>query len=308
MNVQPTITELRALASVVRHRSFRKAADELGLASSTVSHLLTGLEGRLGARLLNRTTRSVAPTPAGERLVQRIASILTDLDDALTDVEASRERPAGVLRITASPTVSMLLMRSVVPAFLGTYPQVTLDLVADASFVDIVADGFDAGIRLGEAVPRDMVAVRFGGSSRMLVVASPEYLRGRDAPALPADLASHCCIRSRTPAGRPYRWELERRGEDVVVDVPGSLILNQTELMTEAALAGLGIAFVPALVAKPFIHEGKLVALLTDWCPEYPGLFLYYPGHRHVPLALRAFIDMLKGHSETFAAASASPF
>lgn len=284
------------MAAVARHRSFRKAADELGLAASTVSHLLTGLEARIGARLLNRTTRSVAPTPVGERLVDRVTSILLDLDGALADVDAAREQPVGVLRITASETVSMLLMRSIVPDFLASYPQVTLDLVADPSFVDIVAEGFDAGIRLGEAVPRDMVAVRFGGPSRMLAVASPAYLRRRAPPVTPYELAAHCCIRSRTPAGRPYRWEFERHGEAVVVDVPGQLVLNRTELMTKAALAGVGISFVPASVAEPFLREGALVPLLEEWCPQYPGLFLFYPGHRHVPLVLRTFINVLKAH------------
>ncbi|WP_083469455.1 LysR family transcriptional regulator [Methylobacterium variabile] len=297
MKMQPSITELRALAAVARHRSFRKAADELELAPSTVSHLLTGFEARIGARLLNRTTRSVALTPVGERLVDRLNSILMDLDGALADVDAAREQPVGVLRITASDTVAMLLMRSIVPTFLASYPQITLDLVAEASFLDIVAEGYDAGIRLGEAVPRDMIAVRFGGPSRMLAVASPAYLRGRDPPVTPYELAAHCCVRSRTPAGRPYRWEFERHGEAVAVDVSGQLMLNRTELMVEAALKGLGISFVPARIAEPSLREGALIPLLEEWCPEYPGLFLFYPGHRHVPPVLRAFIDILKAHA-----------
>jgi DNA-binding transcriptional LysR family regulator len=297
MNAQPSLSELRALAAVARHRSFRKAADELGLAPSTVSHMVTELEARLAARLLNRTTRSVSPTEAGDRLVSRLASILQDLDGALSDVDVAREQPAGTLRITASATAASLLVRSVVPIFVDMHPQVSLELVADASFVDIVAEGYDAGIRLGESVPRDMIGVRFGGPSRMLAVASPAYLAGRDLPLTPDDLSSHRCIRSRTPGGRPYRWEFERHGEAVAVDVPGPLLLNRTELMTEAALGGLGIAFVPARLAEPHLKDGTLVALLQDWCPEYPGLFLYYPGRRHVPLALRAFIDVLKKHA-----------
>ncbi len=297
MNVQPSLAELRALAAVVRHRSFRKAADELGLAPSTVSHLVTELESRLAARLLNRTTRSVSPTEAGDRLVARLSVILQDLDSALSDVDVAREQPAGTLRITASATAASLLIRSVVPVFAQLHPQVTLDLVADASFVDIVAEGYDAGIRLGEAIPRDMIAVRFGGPSRMLAVASPSYLAGRDPPRAPDDLAAHRCIRSRTPGGRPYRWEFERHGEAVAIDVPGPIVLNRTELMTEAALGGLGIAFVPARLAEPHLQDGTLITLLEDWCPEYPGLFLYYPGRHHVPLALRAFIDVLKKYA-----------
>jgi DNA-binding transcriptional LysR family regulator len=297
MNDQPSLAELRALEAVARHRSFRKAADELGLAPSTVSHMVTDLEARLAARLLNRTTRSVSPTEAGERLVARLASVLQQLDSALSDVDVARDQPAGTLRITASATAASLLLRSVVPTFVALHPQVTLELVADASFVDIVAEGYDAGIRLGEDIPRDMIAVRFGGPSRMLAVASPAYLQGRDPPLTPDDLSAHSCIRSRTPGGRPYRWEFERHGHAVAMDVPGPIVLNRTELMTEAALGGLGIAFVPARLAEPHLQDGTLIALLQDWCPEYPGLFLYYPGRHHVPLALRAFIDVLKKHA-----------
>ncbi|MFG1412739.1 LysR family transcriptional regulator [Xanthobacter sp. VTT E-85241] len=294
MNNQPTLVELRALAAIARHRSFRKAADELDMASSTISHMLTGLEARVGSRLLNRTTRSVSPTQAGERLVARLLPILSELDTALAEVDATREQPNGLLRLTASETVSMLLMQTIIPRFLGRYPEMTVDLVAEAALVDIVAEGYDAGFRLGEAVPRDMVAVRFGGPSRMLAVASPAYLAGREAPLTPDNLARHQCVRSRTPNGRPYKWEFEQRGHALNLDVTGPLTLNRTELMVEAALKGLGIAFVPEPLAGPYINAGALKAVLQDWCPTYPGLYLYYPGHRQVPAGLRAFIDVLK--------------
>ncbi|MFE1603017.1 LysR substrate-binding domain-containing protein [Methylobacterium sp. ID0610] len=294
MNDLPSLTELKALAAIATHRSFRKAADELEVAPSTLSHMMTSLEARLGMRLLNRTTRSVAPTQAGERLVERLRPILQDLYGALAEIDASRIRPTGTLRVTASDTVSLLLLQTVIPVFLKRFPDMAVDLVAEPAFVDIVAEGFDAGFRLGEDVPRDMIAVRFGGPSRMLAVASPSYLAGRDRPRTPDDLSGHRCIRTRTPNGRPSKWAFERHGQAVTIDVPGPLVLNRTELMTEAALRGLGIALVPELVARRHLEAGMLTSLLDDWCPPYPGLFLYYPGHRHVPAGLRAFIDVLK--------------
>ena len=294
MNSQPTLSELRALSAVATHRSFRRAADALGLAPSTLSHMMTLLEGRLGTRLLNRTTRSVAPTHAGALLVERLAPLLQGLETALIEVGEERAIPAGPLRITASETVSMLLVRDAVPSFLVRYPEVTLDLVANPDFVDIVAEGFDAGIRLGDAVPRDMVAVRIGGASRMLPVASPRYLDAHDAPRDPEDLRRHRCICSRTPGGRPFLWEFERDGETSTVAVEGPIRLNRTELMIEVALADLGIAYVPERLAKPHLDSGSLVAMLEEWCPAYPGLFMFYPGHRHVPAALRAFASVLK--------------
>jgi len=294
MNNQPTLIELRALAAIARHRSFRKAAEELEMAPSTISHMMTGLETRLGSRLLNRTTRSVSPTRVGERLVERLLPILSGLDSALTEIDATRDRPSGLLRLTASETVCMMLVQTVVPRFLERFPEVSLDLVADPELVDIVREGFDAGFRLGEALPRDMVAVRFGGPSRMLVVASPFYMQNRHVPQSPDDLGRHRCIRSRSPAGKPYKWEFERNGHALTYDAPGVLMLNRTELMVEAALQGLGIAFVPERLARPHLTAGALVSLLDAWCPSYPGLYLYYPGHRHVPPPLRAFIDVLK--------------
>lgn len=294
MNEQPTLIELRALTAIATHRSFRKAADELELAPSTLSHMVRGLEERIGTRLLNRTTRSVSPTQVGERLVAQIRPILKDLDNVLSEIDAARDRPSGLLRLTGSETVAMLLVKTVIPTFLEQYPDMKVDFVAQPAFVDIVAEGYDGGFRLGEDVPRDMVAVRFGNPSRMLPVASPEYLDGRIAPRIPDDLAKHTCIRSRTPNGKLYKWEFARHGHTIEVDVSGPLMLNRTELMLEAALSGLGIAFVPERLAKPYLKERMLYSLLEEWCPTYPGLFLYYPGHRQVPAGLRAFIEVLK--------------
>ncbi|UYY58055.1 LysR family transcriptional regulator [Sphingomonas sp. S2-65] len=294
MKSQPSLLELRALAAVASHRSFRRAAGVLGLAPSTLSHMMTQLEARLQTRLLNRTTRSVATTAAGARLVERLAPLLGGIDDALSDLEGERDEPSGNVRIAASETVCMLLMREAVPRFLERFPHASLDLVATADLVDVVAEGFDAGIRLGEAVPRDMVAVRVGGPSRMLPVATPAYLSGHRPPESPEDLRLHRCICSRTPGGRPFQWEFERDGETSTIAVAGPLTLNRTELMIDAALSGLGVAYVPERLAAPHLERGSLVAMLEAWCPAYPGLFIFYPGHRHVPAVLRALVSVLK--------------
>ncbi|RWN62251.1 MAG: LysR family transcriptional regulator [Mesorhizobium sp.] len=290
----PGLPELTALAAIVSHRSFRKAADDLGLSPSTLSHMMRALERDMGVRLLNRTTRSVAPTEAGARLVARLQPLLRDIDAALAEVDNFRNLPAGTLRINSSEIAARLLLKSTVPAFLARYPQVSLDLVTEGRLVDIVAEGFDAGIRLGEAVPQDMVAVRFGGATRFIAVASPTYLATRKVPRVPDDLRNHTCIRFRLPSGKPYRWEFEKHSQEISIDVPGVLTLDHMELMAEAAVGGLGVAYISDKAAQSYIEQGALVSLLEDWCPAIPGLFLYYPGHRLVPPALRAFIDVLK--------------
>ncbi len=294
MNEKPSLTDLKALASIVAHRSFRKAADDMGLSPSTLSHVMRTLEAQLGVRLLNRTTRSVAATEAGHRLVARLKPVLRDLDLALAEVDAFRTRPSGTLRINAGEIAARMLVQSVIPRFLARHPEMAVDLVTEGRLIDIVADGFDAGIRLGEQVPQDMVAVRFGGEARFVAIAAPAYLAGRPSPRTPDDLKHHACIRFRLPSGKLFRWEFARRGQEITVDVPGSLTLDHVDLMTEAAAAGLGIAYVSERTARPSIEAGQLVTVLDDWCPRIPGLFLYYPSHRHVPLGLRAFIEVLK--------------
>lgn len=294
MNSKPGLPELTALAAIVLHRSFRKAADDLGLSPSTLSHMMRTLERGMGVRLLNRTTRSVAPTEAGERLVARLRPLLSDIDAALAEVDDFRGLASGTLRINTSEIGARLLLRSVLPSFLQRYPQVSLDLVTEGKLVDIVAEGFDAGIRLGEAVPQDMVAVRFGGPTRFIAVASPAYLAGRPAPHTPDDLGDQTCIRFRLPSGKPYRWEFEKHGQEIAIDVQGVLTLDNMELMAEAAACDMGVAYISDKTAKPYLDQGSLVSVLDDWCPPIPGLFLYYPGHRLVPPALRAFIDVLK--------------
>ena len=219
---KPALNDLTAFAAIAAHRSFRKAADELGLSPSTLSHMMRALERNMGVRLLNRTTRSVSPTEAGARLLTRLQPVLRDFDLALDEVNEFRNRPSGALRLNVSEPAARLLLRAVVPEFLARYPEMTLDIVTENKLVDIVATGFDAGVRLGESVPQDMIAVRFGGPVRFVAVASPAYLARHAAPQTPDDLKDHACLRIRMPSGKLYRWEFERHGQELAIDVPGA--------------------------------------------------------------------------------------
>lgn len=289
-----SLAELTAFIAVIRHRSFRKAADELGLAPSSLSHIIRSLERRMSLRLLNRTTRSVAATAAGQRLFDRIGPLLRDLDAALSEVDDLRDAPTGALRINTNDIAARLLLAKAVPEFLARYPQMSIDFVNDGRLVDVVAEGFDAGIRLRESVPQDMVAIPFGGSTRFVVVGSPAYLSSAGEPKAPDDLRQHRCIRHRMPSGKMYRWEFERRGEEIAVDVPGALTLDNVALMAHAAQQSLGLAYVPLGVASQGLETGSLKTVLDEWCPQIDGLCLYYPGRRHVPAGLRAFIEVLR--------------
>jgi DNA-binding transcriptional LysR family regulator len=291
---RPSWNDLHAFAEIVSRRSFRQAADVLGVTRSSLSHAIRGMERDLGVRLLHRTTRSVAPTPEGERLLARIRPLLSEFDDAFAELAPSSGQLHGTLRINGNEGGVRYLLAAVVPAFLMRYPQIELDLVADGTLVDIVDEGFDAGLRLAAAVPRDMVAVPVGPAVRFLTVASPGYLSTCPAPRVPGDLRAHRCIRQRLPSGKRYRWEFARRGRELTIDVPGTLSLDNNTLMVEAAIQGLGIAYVPEPYARNALDSGHLAAVLEDWCPPEPGLCLYYPGHRHVPATLRAFIDAIK--------------
>jgi DNA-binding transcriptional LysR family regulator len=291
---RPSLAELISFASVAAHKSFRKAADELRVSPSTLSHTIRTLETRLGVRLLHRTTRSVATTEAGQALLSRVQPLVKELDAALGDVDNFRGKPSGTLRINSNLIGARLLLQMAVPTFLARCPEMRLDLVTEGRLVDIVAEGFDAGVRLAESVPQDMVAVAFGGPSRFVAVAAPAYLKKRGMPKAPLDLLQHSCIRYRLRNGRIYHWEFERRGQSVNVDVRGHLTLDEDRLMTDAAIQGVGIAFVPERVASEAIASRKLSVVLDEWCPRFPGLCLYYPGHRQVPAGLRTFVDVLK--------------
>ncbi|MET0749004.1 MAG: LysR family transcriptional regulator, partial [Rhizobium sp.] len=277
MNPKPALSDLAAFVAIVSHRSFRKAADELGLSPSTLSHVIRTLEATVGMRLLNRTTRSVSPTEAGERLAARLIPVIRDFDLALEEIDEFRSRPSGTLRINSSEIAARVLLASVVPAFIERYPEMSVDIVTEGKLVDIVAEGFDAGTRLGESVPQDMIAVPFDGKTRFVTVASPAYLSRYPAPRTPDDLKDHVCIRFRLRSGKLFRWEFEKHGQEIAVDVAGRLTLDHMQLMTEAALKGMGIAYVAERDLRAHLESGALVLVLEDWCPWIPGLFLYYP-------------------------------
>ncbi len=292
--VRPSLNDLAAFAAVASHQSFRRAAEIMGVSRSALSHAIIGLEAKLDVRLFNRTTRSVSLTQAGARLLARLDPVLQELDQALDTLSEERGTPSGTLRINANKSGARILLAEVVPRFLDLYPDVELDLVSEGRLVDIVEQGFDAGIRLLEAVPKDMVAVKFGGDVRFIAVAAPSYLDGKARPHTPDDLYVHCCVRQRLPSGKRYRWEFSKRGAEVAIDVPGNLTLDDNDLLVQAAVDGRGIAYVPDYFARPFLASGQLVVVLDEWCPPTPGLALYYPRSRHVPSPLRAFIDLLR--------------
>ncbi|MBD1585972.1 LysR substrate-binding domain-containing protein [Pseudomonas typographi] len=296
MNKLPlSLSELRALATIATYRSYRKAADELGLSASTLSHMMRTLEANLGVRLLNRTTRSVAVTAAGAQLLKRLAPLLREFELAVEEVNQFRELPSGTLRINASEPAARILMEAILPRFLMRFPQMSVDLVTEGRLVDIVANGFDSGIRLAESVPQDMIAVPIGADTRFVTVASPAYLASRPRPLAPDDLLRHPCICIRMPSGKPYRWEFEKHGQALVIDVKGQLTLDNAEIMADAAVQGLGIAYVQEHTVARHLAAAQLVTVLEDWCPRTGGLFLYYPGHRHIPAGLQAFIEVLRG-------------
>lgn len=288
------LTELTAFVAIADRRSFSAAARTLGVSPSALSHAMRGLEARLDVRLFNRTTRSVALTEAGEQLLRRVAPAIADLEDAVNEVASARDRPSGSIRISASESAAKSIVRHVLPDFLAAYPNIHVEFVVDTRLVDIVADGFDAGIRVEEDVPRDMIAVRFGPDMRFAAVASPAYLARHEAPGAPHDLAKHRCIRFRFESGALYRWDLEKHGKGASVDVDGPMTLGNTNLMVEAALAGIGIAWVPDYLVAEHLAAGRLVQVLAQWSPTFAGLCLYYPANRHPPTALRLFAQAVR--------------
>ncbi|HZF83752.1 MAG TPA: LysR family transcriptional regulator [Burkholderiaceae bacterium] len=285
---------LNVFLAVATHRSFRAAATELAITASAVSHCIKTLEQRLAVRLLNRTTRSMSLTDAGQRLAAALRPALSSVAQAIDGIDELRAAPSGTVRINASEGAIRLVLQPVLAQFLRDHPQVHLDIVSDGKLSDIVADGFDAGIRLADAVPQDMVSVRVGDPVSFAAVASPAYFAARGRPVVPPDLHQHDCIRFRFESGAIYRWEFERYGHAEAINVNGPLTLTDQPLMVEAAMDGIGIAFVPAHLAAAPLRDGRLERVLEAWCPTYSGLCLYYPGHRHVSSALRALIAVLR--------------
>jgi DNA-binding transcriptional LysR family regulator len=289
------LDDLKAFVAVGRERSFTKAAAKLGVSQSALSHTIRELEARLGVRLLTRTTRSVSPTEAGERLLHTLEPRFEEIDAALAAVSELRERPAGTIRITASEYVVDTLLWPRLATFLRQYPDIKIEIATDSGLTDIVAQRFDAGVRIGEQIAKDMIAVRIGPDPRMAVVGAPSYFRKRTEPKKPQDLIDHNCINLRLPTlGGLYAWEFEKGARELKVRVEGQLVFNGTFQMLNAALAGLGLAYVPEDLAQPHLAKGRLKQVLEDWCPPFSGYHLYYPSRRQSSAAFALLVDALR--------------
>ncbi|WP_144148584.1 LysR family transcriptional regulator [Paraburkholderia sp. BCC1884] len=289
------LNDLQAFVAVARERSFTKAAAKLGVSQSALSHTLRGLEARLGIRLLTRTTRSVSPTPAGERLLGTVGPRFDEIDDELAALSELRDKPAGTIRITTDEYAASSILQPKLARLLPEYPDIRIEVVVDFGLTDIVAQQYDVGIRLGDQVARDMIAVRIAADMRMAVVGAPAYFGTRTRPKTPQDLTEHNCINLRLPTyGGLYAWEFEKAGHEVKVRVEGQLVFNGTNPMLHAALSGCGLAYVPENLARPYLAEGQLKAVLKDWCPTFPGYHLYYPSRRQSSRALAVLIDALR--------------
>lgn len=289
------LTHLAAFAAVARQRSFRRAGAELGLSTSAVSYAIRALEERLGVGLFHRTTRSVSLTEAGQRLIERLQPALGQVSDALEEMNQFRATPSGLLRINAARAAVPTQLSPRLAAFLRDNPDVRVELTENDGLVDIVAGGFDAGVRLHEFVPEDMVAVPLGPALRGMIVASPGYLAQHGTPLHPRELLAHQCVRFRFASGHLYKWQFERDGESMELDVQGRLTLSEQTTIVRAVLDGLGIAYVLEDAARPWLQSGQLVSMLEDWSPPFPGFVLYYPRQRQMTSALRAFVDLLRG-------------
>jgi DNA-binding transcriptional LysR family regulator len=288
------LPQLSVFATVAACGGFRDAARELGIAPSAVSHAISTLEQSLGVRLLARTTRSVAVTEEGALLLKRLRPALAEIDLALDAAKETNNRIAGTLRLSVPPFAAHWLLAPRIAAFAAAYPGVTLELRVEEPFNDIVAAGVDAGMRLGESLEPDMIAVRMSDQIRANIVAAPDYFDRYPIPLHPHDLAGHLCIRRRFASGRVYRWEFEKDGEEIVMDMDGPLILGDDRLVIQAALDGAGVAFLLEQMAQEAIADGRLLRVLDDWCAPFPGVYLYYPSRRQMRPALRAFIDFFK--------------
>lgn len=296
--------ELAAFVAIADRGNFSKAAAILGISTSTLSQTIRSLEERLGVRLLNRTTRSVALTEAGDRLLRQVHPALDELGNAVESISASRDTPAGVLRLSVGSLAVGMVIDPILPAFRAAYPDITLDIMVDDSLADIVNGHFDAGIRPGTRIERDMIAVRVSPDSRLIAVASPEYVAAQGRPEVPHELRMHNCIRFRQTTGAIHPWEFERRDEKVEVAVEGSLITNNLDLVVRAALDGVGIGYMLEEYMTSYIADGRLIPVLEDWSRPYAGYHLFYPSRRQMPAKLRAFVEFLRGTTRRTVVAS----
>jgi DNA-binding transcriptional LysR family regulator len=292
------IDDLQAFVAVARDQSFTKAAARLGITPSALSHSMKTLEERLGIRLLARTTRNVSPTEAGERLMRSIAPLLDQIAVEVDALGELRDKPAGTIRITCSDDAIELYLRPKLADFLKTYPDITLELFVDYGFTNVVEERFDAGIRLGEAISKDMIAARISPDWRLVVVGSPAYFERCPPPATPHQLTQHACVNIRhRPSGAIYAWEFEKDGQAFTVKCEGQLVFNSIMHMMNGAIDGIGLAYVPEALAAPYIADGRLNQILTDWCPYFQGYHLYYPNRRQTSPAFTAFVEAMRYRS-----------
>jgi len=289
-----TINDLQAFVAVAREQSFTKAATKLGVSQSALSHTVRGLEAQLGLRLLTRTTRSVAPTAAGERLLATMGPLLDEIETGMAALSEFREKPAGTIRITTGEHAAHAVLWPALERLLPDYPDIKVELDINNGMTDIVAGRYDAGVRLGEQVAKDMVAVRIGPDARMAVVAAPSYFTNRPRPETPQDLTAHDCINLRMQSGGLWTWEFEKGGREVKVRVEGRLVFNNTLMALEAAVAGHGLAYLLEDRVQACLANGRLVRVLADWCPPFSGYHLYYPSRRQPTPAFSLLVDALR--------------
>ena len=290
---------LAAFLAVAEERSFTRAAKRVGVSRSALSHAVRGLEERIGVRLLSRTTRSVAPTDAGEQLIGHLRPALGDVASVLDQIAGLRERPAGRVRLVVSPLAATMVLAPKLAAFARTYPKVVLDVTTTHEMrLDLVAGHFDAGIHLGEFIERDMIAVRVSGDQRAAIVGAPEYFDAHPRPRSPRELTKHRCLNFRHGADETYRWEFDKGRQSLAVAVDGPLVVDDVQLLIRAAIDGVGLTFLMEEHAAPYLRSGQLVRVLEDWCEPFAGYFLYYPSRRQQPAALTALIETLRltGH------------
>lgn len=293
--LRENLNDFLSFLAVARERNFTRAAAKLGVSQSALSHAVRGLEARLGVRLLARTTRSVAPTAAGERLLKTIGPRFDELETELAGLSELRDKPAGTVRITAGEHAAETLLWPAIEKLLPAYPKIKVELVTDYGLTDIVAERYDAGVRLGEQVDKDMIAVRIGPDFRMAVVGSASYFAKRDAPKKPQDLTDHNCINIRLPTrGGTYAWEFEKRGRALRVRVDGQLVFNNMAMRMNAVRAGLGLAYMPEDQVKADVERGRLVQVLEDWCAPFSGYHLYYPSRRQPTPAFSILVESLR--------------
>lgn len=292
------VNDLFAFLAVAKERSFTRAAAKLGVSQSALSHTIRGLEERLGLRLLTRTTRSVSPTEAGERLLHSVGPRFDEIEAELAALSELRDKPGGTIRITAGEHAADAILWPALEKFLPDYPDINIEIIVDYGLTDIVAERYDAGVRLGEQVARDMIAVRIGPDMRMAVVGAPAYFLHRPKPPTPHDLTDHRCINLRLPAyGGLYAWEFQKDGRELKVRIERQLVFNNIALRLNTALAGLGLAYMPEDLAQPHLAEGHLVRVFEDWCPPFPGYHLYYPSRRQSSAAFTVLVDALRYRS-----------